>query len=814
MTVPSPYETRVHVPVVDSERKPRRKMMFFDRAKVLILIFGYLGLAVVAEHGEVPLLTWGEAFANQTRAKSWLLVLAAIELLRQVHYVFSERSGEYHHFWTERVFGAWERFWSRRNPWLRFRLARAVRVGVWLVIINAILASVWKRPFLQNFSYAPTRLLRVLFSPSSGGLPLIFEIMVSLLFSVGSIFFLYYFLSKGGDDLLLPEEVGVTFKDVWGQDKVVSKVQEVVKFLEKPEEIEKKGGYVPGGILLWGPPGTGKTLIAKAIAGETGKPFVSVDPGSFNQMFMGVGILKVKALYRKLRKQALRHGGVIVFFDEADSLGNRGSAVSGAQTDQSATPSHHSCNGLHYVSETTARFVVQSGLHQPAAPHASSASSAQSKVTQIIMGGMGGGGMGTLQALLTEISGMEKPRGFVGRRLRKFLNMPVKKPPKYRILMIMATNLPDALDEALRRPGRIDREFKIDYPTLEGRIRTFEGYLNKIKHALTPDQIERLAVSSPRQSGAVIKDLVNEGVISAMRDGRDVVTFQDLLKARELKTHGMSDGPHSVLLERHMVAIHEAGHAVAMKVLYKRFFIDIATIERRGPVGGFVSPVPLEEEMFPWKHMQEDEVMTFMASLAAERHFFNGDNSVGVGGDMRSWTAIVASMVSSAAMGETLANPTVYLASRGEKSSTHFDEQIESKLQELYARTVDLVRSHEVQIMGIAHALEQHHTINGEDINAIFTGGKGPLVDGGWYQTEEFQFLYRRYHAAAVEAHVNQTKLEAPFPTAGTVVVVQGSAPFVTPELGSGPADSGSSVQDAVIDVDSADGDRPSATER
>ena len=259
MIIPS-SDTPVHVPVVNTERKPRRKMLFFDRAKVLILIFGYFSLVIVAEHGETPLTTWGEAFRSQTRAKSWLLVVAAIELIRQIHYVMSEKSGQYHYFWTEKFFGSWERFWARRNPWLRFRLARAVRVTLWLVIFNAILASVWKRPFLQNFSYAPTRILRVLFSPSSGGLPLIFEILVSLLFSVGSIFFLYYFISKGGDDLLLPEEVGVTFKDVWGQDKVVSKVREVVQFLEKPEEIEKKGGYVPGGILLWGPPGDRKSV--------------------------------------------------------------------------------------------------------------------------------------------------------------------------------------------------------------------------------------------------------------------------------------------------------------------------------------------------------------------------------------------------------------------------------------------------------------------------------------------------------------------------------------------------------------------------
>ena len=92
----------------------------------------------------------------------------------------------------------------------------------------------------------------------------------------------------------------------------------------------------------------------------------------------------------------------------------------------------------------------------------------------------GGGGMGTLQALLTEMSGLKKPRGFVNRHVRRLLGMRPKPPPKYRILIMMATNLPEALDEALLRPGRIDRIYKVGYPTKAGRIRTYEGYLAKV----------------------------------------------------------------------------------------------------------------------------------------------------------------------------------------------------------------------------------------------------------------------------------------------------------------------------------------------
>ena len=121
-------------------------------------------------------------------------------------------------------------------------------------------------------------------------------------------------------------------------------------YLEDPESIEDHGGFVPGGVLLWGPPGTGKTLMAEAVAGETGKPYVFVDPGAFINMFFGVGILKVKSLFRRLRKLSVRYGGVIVFFDEADSLGSRGGTAGGQPGQVGRQPRRgracsHACHG-------------------------------------------------------------------------------------------------------------------------------------------------------------------------------------------------------------------------------------------------------------------------------------------------------------------------------------------------------------------------------------------------------------------------------------------------------------------------------------
>ena len=172
---------------------------------------------------------------------------------------------------------------------------------------------------------------------------------MNLLIFVG----IFWLLSRGGIDTYYPDDMKTRFSDVWGQDPVLDRVKENMVFLENPKAIEERGGYVPSGILLWGPPGTGKTLMAEAVAGETGRPFVFVDPGAFINMFFGIGVLKVKRLFRKLRKLALRYGGVIVFFDEADTLGNRGGAVAGAQQQPAGTSVfNHGCNGISYVSSS------------------------------------------------------------------------------------------------------------------------------------------------------------------------------------------------------------------------------------------------------------------------------------------------------------------------------------------------------------------------------------------------------------------------------------------------------------------------------
>src|SRR5438045_2752009 len=107
-------------------------------------------------------------------------------------------------------------------------------------------------------------------------MPMLIQVVFIMFIAVGQFVAIFWFLSKGGVDVYMPDDISTRFTDVWGQDNVLERVQENMVFLENPEEIEERGGHVPTGILLWGPPGTGKTLMAEAVAGETGKPFVFV----------------------------------------------------------------------------------------------------------------------------------------------------------------------------------------------------------------------------------------------------------------------------------------------------------------------------------------------------------------------------------------------------------------------------------------------------------------------------------------------------------------------------------------------------------
>ncbi|MFZ9099814.1 MAG: AAA family ATPase [Candidatus Planktophila sp.] len=727
----------------DTDRKTRIHLSFYDRIKFLLL-FGITYLVLTwSSLAENPILSVEDALRETARSKSWLIVLAVIEVIRQIHFILAEVLAPYHGIW-KRYFGFVDRQIHRLSDWTRFRLSRAIKWSLVIFLLAIILGAIYDEPPIKALFLAPKAFLTAL--------PFIAQLMFAVVFIVIQFAALFWFLSRGGVDTYFPDDIRTRFSDVWGQDHVLNRIRENLLFLETPEEIEKHGGYVPGGILLWGPPGTGKTLMAESMAGETGKPFVFVDPGAFTNMFFGVGVLKVKSLFRKLRKLALRYGGVVVFFDEADSLGNRGIVTQGgpqraSTMDRSKIFESH-CHGGTYLSESAVSAITRE---------------------KFVMGGAagGGGGMGTLQALLTELSGLKKPRGFFNRIVRRTLGMRPKNPPKYRILVVMATNMPEALDEALLRPGRIDRMYRVGYPSKAGRIRTYEGYLSKVSHSLTAEEIDKIATITPYATGATIKDTINEALIMAIRNGRTSIEWSDIIKAKQQKELGPSEDVEYIERERHAVAVHEACHAVMAHRTRQHMSIDLATIEKGSDYLGMVASIPPDDQFTRWKSEYQSDILVSLASLAGERMFFEGDNSSGVSGDLESATTIASLMEGHWGMGSTISSHASNRrfemgapgGGKGGKDDTEkqmrmaLSDRIEENLSKLLTQAEEILRENRNQVLALAHALETHKTLSGEDVAAVIDGTQGSIVDGRPYLDPNFIAEIEKYHSASVVAH-------------------------------------------------------------
>lgn len=128
--------------------------------------------------------------------------------------------------------------------------------------------------------------------------------------------------------------IKVRFKDIAGADEEKEELKEIVEFLKAPEKFTMMGARIPKGVLLVGPPGTGKTLLARAVAGESNVPFLSISGSDFVEMFVGVGASRVRDLFEEAKKNT----PCIVFIDEIDAVGRqRGAGLGGGNDEREQT---------------------------------------------------------------------------------------------------------------------------------------------------------------------------------------------------------------------------------------------------------------------------------------------------------------------------------------------------------------------------------------------------------------------------------------------------------------------------------------------
>ncbi|KKQ33380.1 MAG: ATP-dependent zinc metalloprotease FtsH [candidate division TM6 bacterium GW2011_GWF2_37_49] len=131
-----------------------------------------------------------------------------------------------------------------------------------------------------------------------------------------------------------PNTISVTFKDVAGVVEAKEDLRDIIEFLKNPQKFERLGAKIPRGILLSGAPGNGKTLLAKAVAGESSRPFFSISGSDFVEVFVGVGASRVRDLFA----QAKKHSPCIIFIDEIDAVGRqRGIGLGGGNDEREQT---------------------------------------------------------------------------------------------------------------------------------------------------------------------------------------------------------------------------------------------------------------------------------------------------------------------------------------------------------------------------------------------------------------------------------------------------------------------------------------------
>ncbi len=134
--------------------------------------------------------------------------------------------------------------------------------------------------------------------------------------------------------LISPDTPKVTFNDVAGAEEAKHELEEIIEFLKDPQKFGRLGGRLPKGVLLVGPPGTGKTLLAKAVAGEAGRPFFQMSGSDFVEMFVGVGASRVRDLF----EQGKTNAPCIIFIDEIDAVGrHRGAGLGGGHDEREQT---------------------------------------------------------------------------------------------------------------------------------------------------------------------------------------------------------------------------------------------------------------------------------------------------------------------------------------------------------------------------------------------------------------------------------------------------------------------------------------------
>ncbi|NWN46068.1 ATP-dependent zinc metalloprotease FtsH [Candidatus Phytoplasma pruni] len=321
----------------------------------------------------------------------------------------------------------------------------------------------------------------------------------------------------------------------------------------------------------------------------------------------------------------------------------------------------------------------------------------------------------TLNQLLVEMDGYNKNSG---------------------VIVIAATNQPERIDAALLRPGRFDRQFTINLPSLKDREAILKLHASNKK--LEKDiKLEEIAKETPGFSGAQLEGILNEAALLATRRRGRRINKNDLSEAVDRILIGsIKKGGRYTEKEKKLVSFHEAGHAVIGLTLPNAKKVQKITIIPRGKSGGYNLMLPEEETYFYSKKRLLAEITSYLGGRAAEELFLD-DVSSGSYDDFKQATKIARIMVTKFGMS------VVGLTQYGEEQQTFHKEFSDSKALEIDQAVQDIIsNAYEVAkktllenkalLFKIADYLSEIETLSKRDIDEVFATGKI-----AWYEEEK-----------------------------------------------------------------------------
>ncbi|HEY7261841.1 MAG TPA: ATP-dependent zinc metalloprotease FtsH [Trebonia sp.] len=302
--------------------------------------------------------------------------------------------------------------------------------------------------------------------------------------------------------------------------------------------------------------------------------------------------------------------------------------------------------------------------------------------------------------------------------------------PAMGIVVLAATNRPEVLDPALLRPGRFDRQVTIPLPNVSERGAILSVHIRGKK--IAPDvDLDVVARATPGFSGADLANLANEAAIFAVRDGRDVVTANDFLAARDRIILGRREGSNVLLPEeKHAVAVHESGHALVAALSDHADPVAKVTILPAGQTLGVTEQLPLVERHMYTEDYLNDSLAVRLGGRAAELVVL-GQGSTGAGNDLAGATDLATKMVREFGLSPLLGpvgypeGGSVFLGGGGpgmssrpyaEATQATIDSEVSKLLRQAEERAVDLLRTHRTELDALVDLLLQRETVDGSDV--------------------------------------------------------------------------------------------------